>query len=917
LIRAALRHEFQVRHLVARGWTLDLSKSAPAASASIARSAQADGATAAPKPESSLLASAQAAESVNPAGAAVDVFRGVFTRLQFPVDVSFDDVELEGAIILPAPAGQPTTTVHAKIRGGGLAAGREGIFAIDAVVAAPGGSIAVRGTTKAAMDTPRTFIKIAAKANAALTNAQFPNGVQLDVTLGADRRPDGESYQVLLARADKPLISADAEFVRSASRITGEWKLDLRDTDLTPFALGRQLPVFTAAGEGNCETGLALDEIHVAGELKSSVEQLGRIRPELSAIGPMKIATEFDVLHQRGAFRVERLDVRVGGTAPIAGFQTLQPFEFNPMSAQLSVADPAQDLVAISLTGVPIAWVRPFLGPLAVTGGDVSGELAASAREGGLSLRAKTPLTMLGASLSENGRALLRGVDLSLKASADYTPHGWQIEVKDFGVRSSGATILLFDAKAGQLAGASQPIKVTGRWTADLPGWLRQPVADGTSQISTGVAEGEFAGSLDGTKAIELKLAFSGLATATKEKLPTVRLNVRADVAADGAIAFSVPVLFEAGDRKSDLLAAGTLTPSPQGLGIDARVTSEMLSLRDLGLLGASIAPLSTPAKSDETSGATTPRPFWSSVHGQVAFALKKIAVTESILVTDVGGIARLGDSTLHFDGVHAVLPPDSDFKLDGSVAFAASAPQPYGLTAQLALNNFDTGRAFGAIDPVKLPTIDTRVNLSAHLAGAGTSVDQMVASAGGEVRVAAKTGVFRALAVDLSDRVEKKGSTVAGILGAVTGKQQYEDYANKSQIFSDITKALREIPFDQLSFTTQPGPQGDVELKDFTLISPEARLTGAGVIHYADGTLLLGRPLELELKIGARGKLGDLLKRARLLEDKQDSLGYAALSSTIRLTGTPANPDAAELREAILNSALEKNGIMDRVLGR
>jgi hypothetical protein len=179
---------------------------------------------------------------------------------------------------------------------------------------------------------------------------------------------------------------------------------------------------------------------------------------------------------------------------------------------------------------------------------------------------------------------------------------------------------------------------------------------------------------------------------------------------------------------------------------------------------------------------------------------------------------------------------------------------------------------------------------------------------------------VFRALSADLSGKVEKTQSTVAaigGLIGAVTGKQEYADYANKTQILTDIAKALAEIPFDQLNVTAARDEQLNLQLKDFTLISPEVRLTGGGEIRYVEGTPLLAQPLQVELNLGARGRLADLLKRAGLLEAKQDNLGYAAFVSPIRIGGTLANTDTSELAKALLNSALQKNGLIDNLFGK
>ena len=166
-----------------------------------------------------------------------------------------------------------------------------------------------------------------------------------------------------------------------------------------------------------------------------------------------------------------------------------------------------------------------------------------------------------------------------------------------------------------------------------------------------------------------------------------------------------------------------------------------------------------------------------------------------------------------------------------------------------------------------------------------------------------------------MSNRIQKTQSTVvtiASLLGVVA-----DDYLNKTKIISDIAKALAEIPFDQLSLTATRDDSLNFQLRDFTLISPELRLVGTGSVRYAAGVPVLAQSLDLQLKLGARGRMADLMKRAGLLDAQQDSLGYAACSVPLRLGGTLAKPDTSQVRDALLNSALERSGLLDNLFNR
>ncbi len=901
VVSAAVSDKVRVGLLRAHGWTLDLTRSPALAAAAPGATAPAEAAVAAVTP----------------------LFQGAFAQLKLPVDATVNGVDLEGVVILPAMPDQAAARIRVTVRGGGLAAGQDGRFNLAlSGAAADGGAFTLRGEFVAVMDTPRTFGRLTATVDAAVSGPRFPQGVKLNARLEAARSPGGETYHLVLTGDGKNLADVQAEFAAAGARLTGRWKLDLHASDLAPFALGRELPVFAIAGEGGFETDVSFAEVHAMGRLQASVDRLAVIRPELAAVGAVTLAADFDVLQHGDSLRVERLNATVTGAKPVLSVHALQSFEFNTRTAGLSVADPAQDLLWLSLQGVPLAWTRPFLGDLTVTGDDLRGEFAASARAGGLTLRSKSPLALNRLGVTRAGAPLLREVNIGATVTGDYAPQGWQVSVSDFSARSGGASLLTLDLKAGQLAGKDQPLKASGHWSANLPAILAQPVAAGPLKLVSGTAEGELTASLgDGAKQFQAKLKLSNLVPETRETLPTVTSDLRAEIDRAGKIAFSVPLLFERAGRKSDLLVAGTLTRAAGGIALDARLTSDLLVAEDVQILAAPLAgPPSAAATPGAAAAAQDVAPFWQGISGQVSLALKKVTYTDQFQVSDVGGTIRVGEGALRLEGVHAGFGADSDLKLTAGVTFTPKAAVPYAMTADLAVLNFDTAPAFRALDPAKLPTIEGRVSLTSRISGDGKNLADLADRARGEMELTSKGGLFRALSSDVADKVQKTQTTVAmigGFLGTVTRNKDFENINNKAQILTDIAKALAEIPFDQLSVTATRDASLNVVLRDFTLISPEVRLGGSGQITHEDGVPLLAQPLNVELKLAARGRLSDLMKRASLLENKQDSLGYTAFLVPLKIGGTLEKTDTTDLRNALLNSALEKSGLLNTLLGK
>jgi hypothetical protein len=912
LLSALFSDKLLVHGLVARGWTLDLTK------------ARSPSTTAAARPpvrprEFSLLSSACADE---PAATSPVLFTGIFHQLTLPVDVALDAVDLAGEVLLPAVADRPAIRAKFTLTGGGLAAGRAGEFDYTAVVAFEGHEVAVRdltvrGTLGVVMDTPRTLARLVATTEAQAAGPKFPGGVKLAIDALAARSAAGENYVVSISSGAKQLAALDTSYPAGASHLGGNWRLDMRDTDLAPFSFGRELPSFEAVGDGRFDTDTSFTELNASGKLNATMGRLEVINSQLSKLGTVHLAAEFDLAQRGGATRVDRLAVTVEGARPVATVQALQAFEFNLKTGELNLVDPAKDLLGVAFQGLPVAWLGPLLRKegFVVTGTDLQGEFVASARNGGFTLRPKAPLTVGNLSVSRtDGPPLLRALDLMLSASADYTPLGWQVELSPLSVRSQGAMLLTVEGRMGQLAGDHQPVKAAGKWTGELGGLLAQPAAARAAVLTGGHVEGDLVASLGAKKEIQLRLTLSRLTAAGVPALPAIAAEFRVNRDPDGKVTFNAPLRLEREDRKSDVTLSGTCVPGAAGLMLDARITSDFLAAEDAQILAAPFSGV-TPAAALGGGGVSPAGPVWAGLTGQVALALKRVAYHGQFQVTDVTGGLRVEAAALTLVDGRGRFGTDSDVKLAGTVTFNPAAPQPYALEAEFALNNFDTVPAFRAIDPTRLPTVEARINLTSKLSASGATLADLASRTRGDLLVTSKGGIFRALSADLSDRIQKTQSRVTAIasfLGVVT-----DDYVNKTKILSDIAKALSEIPFDQLSVTATRDATLNLQLKDFTLISPEVRIGGGGGIRFVEGVPVLAQPMEVELHLGARGKLGDLIKRAGLLDPVQDNLGYSAFAVPLKISGTLGSPDTSAIRTALLNSALERSGLLDGLLGK
>ena len=929
IIAAGFSKKIAITKCVARGWTLDLTKATLPPVAIRSFPAVAPGAGA---PSFSLLSSAIAADPAAALPAAVQLFEGVFAQLQLPVDLALDGLDLEGEILMPsAPSGGPASRARLTLVGGGLGSGREARFTLDLAVAFAGeklpvSQVAIKAIITAAMDTPRTFARVAIEPTAIATGAQFPSGVKLSATVQAARTSSGETYSVTLATPAQKLIVLNAELNAANRLLEGTWALDLRSSDLAPFTLGRALPTFTTSGEGKFSSDTAFAKIQASGRLAGTVDQLAAIKPELSAVGAIKLTAEFDLAQRGGATRIERLQAEIQGAHPIATVRSLQSFELNVRTGELNVADPSRELLALTLHGVPLAWTQPFMPDVKLTGGDLRGEFAATANNGGLALRSRKPLSAEGLNLAQHGRSLVRALDVSLNLGIDYAPAGWQADVSALTLRSAGVELFQLTAKAGQLSGRDQPLKTTGRWSANLAALLVQPMAAGSVGLTRGTASGDFVAAVAAKTEVEFNLALAGLTADPKltlEAMPDITARVRADISADGKITLNAPLLFKRADRKSDLTLAGTLGSTANGLLIDARVNSAVLHLNDLQLLAAPFASEATPTTSTPSVPKSTSqrdlKPVWAGLSGTVALALKKVVFADKFELADVGGTLRVEAGALKFEGVRAGLGAESDVKLNGGITFLERAAEPYTLAARLDVTNFDPAPVLRALNPAQLPTLEGKFTIGSELAGQGRTIPELGARAQGDFTLSSKGGLFRALSAEVAAKMESTSKTASAVafLGnvasAVSGRKEYGEAANKAEAVASLSKMISVIHYDQLNVVLTRDATLNLLLKDFTLIAPELRLTGTGRIEHRAQLELAEQALAMQFQLSARGATAQLLKALGALETGQkDDLGYMQSTLPLRITGTLSKPDTGELQSTLMKLAYEKSGAGD-----
>jgi hypothetical protein len=916
LTTALLNRRFLVRRLVAKGWTLDLHQvSAPKAEASTGSASAAPEAQGTPAPANSVSAQDM-----------VRLIYGTLSHWKLPCDVSLDGVDLEGDVLVAAIAGTEPIRVHVIVKGGGIAAGREGTFAIDASgdfidKDASMISLAGHGQVAIAMMSPRTFRRVEVKADLSTKGGLVPEGLTLSADIAAALDAREETFSLELNRGDQHLATVLARFPEGTSGLAGTWKIDLQDSDVALFAPNRSLPQFSAKGGGRFDCDAALTQVHAMGHLGGAISHLGVLAPSMERFGSVTVDADFDATRSNQSIRVDRLNASLAGAGPAAVARSLQSFEIDQHIGDLKPLNPTGDWMDISIRGFPLAWLSDSTSGIAFSGGNASGAFIVRTAKGGFTLRSQAPVTAAGVSVQRTGKTLGQKLDLALSLLAEYGSEGWQAEAAPLTISSGGRLLAKFDGKASRPAGPDQPIAIVGAWNSDLQTLASADVGPNLSWIRGRSASGDFSAKVGTSVDLDGKLSVVG-----GDKRNTITGSLHAEEDETGRITFLAPVKVAFGSTASDLSVEGTSIRDETGARLYVKLTGKDVSFEHLRWLAASLAEAGG-ATATASAGTDAPAlvpdriPFWGDWSGNVAVAFARLTAGEYAF-DDVGGAFQLNHGSIRLEGGHGGLAGQRFANVEGSIAFDADAELPYGVKVTASLNRVEATPLFPVPKSGGDPIIEGVFSVAGTLTGKGRNLGDLVGRTQEEFRLTSQAGIVRVLKTDVDEAFpSEKVSSVSDTLGRVgsgvgtffgvedNGRSDRKSVNPTAEAVLEFINDVSEIGFDEVTMTAVREPDRTIRIMSVEMTAGDERLTGSGQITAVDGLSLRTEPLSVDLQFWARGRIAKLLSKAGLLSTEKDSLGYARLNQPIHLGGTLEHIDRSQWHNMLVKAAAQNPG--------
>lgn len=889
------------RSIVAKDWVLKFDRSA---------GGQPSGET---EPNSSTE------PTVNSEQSAIKWVSEALSHWEFPTDVAIDSVDLEGDVTFVAPETR-ASTIHVVLKGGGLTRGATGTFAVEASVMDERLSLyplPVRGELKIAMETPRRIGRVEWVGTIGPTREGTFGTMPYTVEFGATPGADSGRYRLALARAGRHLIEVSAHSSPTNAKLVGDWKTDWQAADLSTVEVLRKWQIEVLDGAGKFDADPNFSRMRITGRMRASGRHWEVLAPWFGRVGQSEMSADFEVERLGDVLAFGRCEVAVRGAQLDAKAHLLRPVKLDWAKVKIATGDATSDWLEGEVRGVPLAWFSDSIRGVTFAGGAVTGGFLVGGAGDKLVVRSKTPWTVHDVSVRHGETLLAHDLDVSatIEAQTTRSDGAWQVTVAPMTFSHGGTALARIDGKASRAAGDGKPVALAGRWSADIAAIVAHGVVPRTGGVTVRSAAGDFSGTITGY--VDLQGKFTAIG---HNPTHTVNGTVLADFYPDGTVAFTVPLNFSLGRSTSDLQMDWEWRGDAPERGVVLKLKGKYVALDALRLVAKPLATFGQRVVPGP-SGGQADLPFWGDWSGRVSADFERMGLAHGDLV-DVGGELKFERGKVELLAGHGGPERRSLSEVQGMLTFDPTRASRYELHATTADASRDAESIFGPTPKDGESLVVGRFAVERSLVAKGADPTELMARREEVFKVSGKNGIVRMLAAGVSQALPSapEGSRAINALDDV-GSAIGRLFGSKGSLSSGVVKVdaateavldldldLAEVGYDRLAFTAIRRADGTIGISDFDLVSPDLHVTATGEINPGKGAALVGeRPVSLEMRFGAKGRIGDLMEKAGLLSGTKDAAGYRWVAGSFRAGGTLKHLDQTEWRAKLVEAAMRK----------
>lgn len=403
---------------------------------------------------------------------------GALTQVRLPWQLELGELRVLGRALLPGAAGQTPLPAEFEFTGGGIAPEKEGKISFKIQVADKAADARVTalrtvGELRIHQTPQQTFDRAALALTVDAEGPQLAQPTQLRLAADVGSRDQSTTYvlkvDTVRSGTAENLLHLEAVAPLNEPLFSGRWSVQAERAQLEPFFLGGALPNFSLRGSGTYRFRADNAAVAVQGEVLGQVSALEVLDPALRALGAIKLDARFDAAAEPGVLRIEHLSGRIDNDRPIAAFEIKRAVSYQARTQQVQIAAGASEVGRIQLHGLPLAWVRPFVSAVDVSGGVISGEFVVNGDAHQLAVESIAPLRVTNLSVVQAGKLLLDRAEIASGLSGSLQPTRATARLREFTLRTPAGDSVRVDLAVETPLGQPPALSVQFRSESDLP----------------------------------------------------------------------------------------------------------------------------------------------------------------------------------------------------------------------------------------------------------------------------------------------------------------------------------------------------------------------------------------------------------------------------------------------------------------
>lgn len=564
---------------------------------------------------------------------------------------------------------------------------------------------------------------------------------------------------------------------------------------------------------------------------------------------------------------------------------------------------------------IPVAWLQPWIPTMTLSGMAQPTEFLLTAQRTKFLVRPVRPVQVRDFSATFAGRPIASEMEFSVYPGLDLTAmcklepefkfiFNGALHLTNGAVNVGGRRAVDIDASFAFAGDEDKVLPAGMEYTsrADFTELGRVPALAGTGLPARGSVVIRANGDMLGKTPLELWMRFEGLPDDKDTRiLPALEITGRGRMSEQGRLLARMMVRLETQPRASDAQFDARLDPASGQLEVASRLRSEFVDVTEvMAFVDAAQGRRAVKVgKPDDNQPDTYPQlgqPVWANLRGRFELDLGTVSYAP-YRVEQVKGRLELKERELTLTNLSGAMfagrwsgQARIDYQPEDKKA-------DHALSGDFKIEQFDSARVVQAVFPTEMASVEAKIDVEAKFRGRGNALPQLFGRAEVDFSAESRQGVVR-LAVPKQD-FAASAALVGGTLLL----------SPELRALGRLLQKFAEMPVDRLKISGMRYEGGTVELSEFRLDSPQARLLAQGSIPAVENEPLMNCPLFLTVDLAAKDEMAVILGGMSLIEKKPREDGYRALKEKFEMRGKAGEPDTRPLYDLLAKAVLGSKG--------